>query len=147
MLYSKSAEYAIQAMIYLAETKSDKPVVTSKIAKDYNISHQFLAKIVQTLAKNRLIKTTRGRTGGISLYREAKDIYIHQIVDAIDGPPPEQEQCAIGLDFCSDDVPCPLHHQWKPIRESIRQMLSSENLEELADRVIAKRELMPSNSL
>jgi len=49
MLYSKSAEYAIQAMVYLAEAKSEKPVMTAKIAKDYNIPYQFLAKIVQTL--------------------------------------------------------------------------------------------------
>ena len=142
MLYSKSAEYAIQAMIYLAEYKSDKPVMTSKISHEYNIPHQFLAKIVQTLVKHRLIKATRGRTGGINLYRDAKDIYLDQIVDAIDGPPLEEERCAIGLDLCSDDAPCPIHHSWKPIKKSIRSMLTQENLEELAHRVTAKRNKM-----
>tara|TARA_B100001964_G_scaffold54487_1_gene61658 strand:- start:1133 stop:1594 length:462 start_codon:yes stop_codon:yes gene_type:complete len=142
MLYSKSAEYAIQAMVYLAEAKSEKPVMTAKIAKDYNIPYQFLAKIVQTLVKHRLIKATRGRTGGINLYRDAENIYLYQIVDAIDGPPPEEDQCAIGLDLCSDDTPCPLHHTWKPIKESIRKMLAEENLEELAHRVVEKRRLM-----
>ena len=142
MLYSKSAEYAIQAMIYLAEYKSDKPVMTSKISHEYDIPHQFLAKIVQTLVKHRLIKATRGRTGGINLYRDAKDIYLDQIVDAIDGPPLEEERCAIGLDLCSDDVPCPIHHTWKPIKKSIRSMLSHENLEELAHRVTEKRNKM-----
>ena len=142
MLYSKSAEYAIQAMIYLAEYKSDKPVMTSKISHEYDIPHQFLAKIVQTLVKHRLIKATRGRTGGINLYRDAKDIYLDQIVDAIDGPPYEEERCAIGLNLCSDDVPCPIHHSWKPIKKSIRSMLSHENLEELAHRVTEKRNKM-----
>tara|TARA_B100001013_G_scaffold303945_1_gene206239 strand:- start:815 stop:1327 length:513 start_codon:yes stop_codon:yes gene_type:complete len=142
MLYSKSAEYAIQAMIYLAEIRSEKPVMTSIIAKEYDIPYQFLAKIVQVLVKQRLIKATRGRTGGINLYRNAKDIYLHQIVDAIDGPPPDQDQCAIGLDLCSDDTPCPLHHNWKPIRNAIRKMLESENLKELANRVTEKRKLM-----
>jgi Rrf2 family protein len=142
MLYSKSAEYAIQAMIYLAEYKSDKPVMTSKISQEYGIPHQFLAKIVQTLVKHRLLKATRGRTGGINLYRNARDIYLHQIVDAIDGPPHEEERCAIGLDLCSDDVPCPIHHTWKPIKRSIRSMLSHENLEELAHRVTEKRNKM-----
>ena len=139
MLYSKSAEYAIQAMIYLAEAKSEKPI---KIAKNYNIPYQFLAKIVQTLVKHRLIKTTRGRTGGINLYRDPENIYLYQIVDAIDGLPPEKDQCAIGLDLCSDDTPCPLHHTWKPIKENIRKMLADENLEELAHRVVEKRKLM-----
>ena len=142
MLYSKSSEYAIQAMVYLAEAKSEKPVMTAKIAKDYNIPYQFLAKIVQTLVKHRLIKATRGRTGGINLYQDAENIYLYQIVDAVDGPPPEEEQCVIGLDLCSDATPCPLHHTWKPIKESIRKMLADENLEELAHRVVEKRKLM-----
>ena len=142
MLYSKSAEYAIQAMVYLAEAKSEKPVMTAKIAKDYSIPYQFLAKIVQTLVKHRLIKAIRGRTGGINLYQDAENIYLYQIVDAVDGPPPEEDQCVIGLDLCSDDTPCPLHHTWKPIKENIRKMLTDENLEELAHRVVEKRKLM-----
>ena len=142
MLYSKSAEYAIQAMIYLAEAKSEKPVMPAKIAKDYSIPYQFLAKIVQTLVKHRLIKATRGRTGGINLYQDAENIYLYQIVDAVDGPPPEKDQCAIGLDLCSDDTPCPLHHTWKPIKENIRKMLADENLGELAHRVVEKRRSM-----
>ena len=142
MLYSKSAEYAIQAMIYLAEHKPEKPVMTRKIAEHYNIPYQFLAKIMQGLVKHRLIKATRGRTGGINLYREAKSIHLHEIVYAVDGPPPEQKRCAIGLDLCSDEVPCPLHHTWKPIREAIHKMLQSENLAELSERVIEKKKLM-----
>jgi len=79
-----------------------------------------------------------------NLYQDASNIYLNQIVDAIDEPPPIKEQCSIGLDLCSDDVPCPIHHTWKPIRKAIREMLASENLEELAHRVIEKRKLMNS---
>ena len=142
MLYSKSAEYGIQAMIYLSENQTDNPTMISKIAESYNIPYQFLAKIVQTLVKHRLIIAKRGRNGGIFLGRDPKEIYLNEIVYAIDGPPGDVEQCAIGLDLCSDDTPCPLHHSWKPIRQSIQKMLSSENLEELAHRVIKKRKIM-----
>jgi Rrf2 family protein len=142
MLYSKSAEYAIQALIYLAEIKPDKPVMISEIAEAYNIPYQFLAKIVQTLVKQRLVVATRGRNGGINLARGAKDIYVNQIVNAVDGPPPERDICVIGLDECSDETPCPLHHKWKPIRIQIREMLSKEHLDDLAHRIIEKRKLM-----
>ncbi len=142
MLYSKSAEYAIQAMIYLAEKKSDGPVMISEIASGYNIPQQFLAKIAQTLVKHRLLKAVRGRNGGVLLAKPASEIFLHHIVWAIDGPPPDREQCVIGIDYCSDSAPCPLHHRWKVIREDIRVMLESETLEELADRVLEKRELM-----
>ncbi len=139
MLYSKSAEYAIQAMIYLAELKSEKPVMIREIAEAYGIPSQFLSKIMQTLVKQRLIKATRGRKGGINLNKPAREIYLNQIVYAIDGIPPEQEQCVIGLDLCSDDTPCPLHEQWKPIRHQLRHMLELESLDGLAKRVMDKR--------
>jgi len=142
MLYSKSAEYAIQAMIYLAELKSEKPVMVREIAEAYGIPSQFLSKIMQTLVKQRLIKATRGRKGGITLNKPAREIYLNQIINAIDGPPPEKEQCVVGLDLCSDETPCPLHEQWKPIRLKLRNMLDSESLDILAKRVLSKRKIM-----
>jgi len=142
MLYSKSAEYAIQAMIYLAEKNTSEPIMISKIAKEYNIPYQFLAKIMQILVKQRLVVATRGRKGGVNLAKDSKDIFLHQIVYAVDGQPPDKDQCVIGLDKCSDEVPCPLHDQWKPIRKQIREMLTSEPLDDLAERVLEKREKM-----
>ena len=70
------------------------------------------------------------------------EIYVNEIVHAIDGPPPEREQCVIGLDLCSDETPCPLHDKWKPIRYKIAEMLAGEHLDDLAERVTAKREKM-----
>ncbi len=142
MLYSKSAEYAIQAMIYLAEHKPEKPVMIRKIAESHNIPYQFLAKIMQILVKNRLIVATRGRTGGVKLGMDPKNIYLNQIVYAIDGLPPDQEQCVVGLDLCTDDAPCPLHDEWKPIRQRLRDLLAGEPLDDLAQKVIEKRKKM-----
>jgi len=147
MLYSKSAEYAIQAMIYLAEKNDPNPVMVGEIAKAYDIPQQFLAKIAQNLVKQRLLSAVRGRNGGLRLAKPAKEILLNQIVSAIDGPPPEEEICVIGLDYCSDETPCPLHHQWKPIRKQIRSLLEEENLEQLARDVIKKRKLMKKEGI
>ena len=146
MLYSKSAEYAIQAMIYLTENKFDSPTMIHKIASSYGIPSQFLSKIMQSLVKHRLIHATRGRTGGVTLAKSPEIIYLNDIVVCIDGPILENPQCVIGLNLCSDEVPCPLHDQWKPIKEKMRQMLENESLKHLADRVIAKREKMNRKS-
>jgi Rrf2 family transcriptional regulator, iron-sulfur cluster assembly transcription factor len=142
MLYSKSSEYAIQAMIYLAENQSMNRIMVNKIAAEYDIPVYFLAKIVQTLSKHHLIRSFRGRNGGIQLNKPAKDIRIIDIVYAIDGPPPEVEMCVIGLDECSDSVACPLHNNWKIIKENIRVLLGHENLDTLAEEVIKKKELL-----
>jgi len=142
MLYTKSAEYATQALIYLAEKNTDQPTMISEIAEAYEIPRQFLAKIAQTLVKYRLLDAIRGCNGGVKLARPAKEIYMHQIVYAIDGAPPEHDQCVIGINECSNLAPCPFHDKWKVIREDICEMLMSENLHTLAKRVIEKRNEM-----
>ena len=101
VLYSKSAEYAIQAMIYLTENKFDSPTMIHKIASSYGIPSQFLSKIMQSLVKHRLIHATRGRTGGVTLAKSPEKIYLNDIVVCIDGPILENPQCVIGLNLCS----------------------------------------------
>jgi len=131
-------------MIYLAVNQKDSRIMVNKIASEYDIPLYFLAKIVQTLAKHHLIRSYRGRNGGIKLNKPANDIRVIDIVYAIDGPPPEKEMCVIGLDECSDSVACPLHNNWKIIKENIRVLLGHENLENLANEVIRKREVLRS---
>ena len=139
MIYSKSAEYAIQAMIYLAEQDGDRLSMVSAIAEDHNIPRHFLAKLVQTLTRHHLIQSFRGRTGGIRLARPADKITLLQVVHAIEGPPPENEMCVIGLDICSDAACCPLHIQWKRIREEVRTTLHRQTLQDLAIGMQRKR--------
>jgi len=139
MLYSKSAEYAIQAMIYLAENEGKGLVMVSSIAEAYDIPKHFLAKLVQSLTRNHLIKSYRGRNGGIKLARSAKEITLLQVVNVIEGPPPEQEMCVIGLDICSDSVACPLHNQWEHIKNLVKDTLHDETLADLAEGMRTKR--------
>ncbi len=139
MLYSKSAEYALQAMIYLAEHEDRGLAMVSSIAAAYDIPRHFLAKLVQTLTRHHLIKSYRGRNGGIKLAGPAEKITLLQVVSAIEGPPPEQEMCVIGLDVCSDDAVCPLHNQWQHIKDLVQETLHHQTLADLAEGMRRKR--------
>ena len=139
MLYSKSVEYALQAMLYLAEHEGEGLAMVSSIAEAYNIPKHFLAKLVQTLTRNHLIKSYRGRNGGIKLGRAADKTTVLNIVNAIEGLPPERDMCVIGLDECSDAVPCPLHNQWQHIKNLIDDTLSHQTLADLAEGMREKR--------
>ena len=70
------------------------------------------------------------------------EIHLREIIQAIGGPPPEQDVCIFGLDLCSDVQPCPFHDKWLPIKEQIQDMEESENLAQLAKRVAKKHEAM-----
>ena len=140
MLYSKSAEYAIQAMLYLADHEQDGLILVGTVAEACDIPRQFLAKLIQNLQRARLVQSFRGRKGGIRLARSTEDITLLQIVHAIEGPPPEQEMCVIGLDYCSQRVVCPLHFEWTHIRDLIRDTLEHQSLADLVEGLRKKRE-------
>ena len=144
-MFTESVKHAIQAMIYLAANK-DENVMVSKIAEDYDIPKFYLAKLVQTLSKQGLIHTTRGRTGGIKLNKPAKEICVIDIIQAINGPFPDEaeEMCIFGLDICTDSVPCPIHDVWKGLKENIKGNLHHQNLESLAKELNRKHKISGS---
>jgi Rrf2 family nitric oxide-sensitive transcriptional repressor len=79
MQLSLHADYSLRALIYLA-TQPDRIVRTQDISEAYNISKHHLVRVVQTLAQNGYVKIHAGRSGGLSLHREAGQIRIGDVV-------------------------------------------------------------------
>lgn len=129
----------MQAMIYLAENENQGLIMVSAIAEAHDIPKHFLAKLVQTLTRHHLIKSFRGRKGGIKLARPASEITMLQVVNAIEGIPADDEMCIIGLDVCSEEVACPLHDQWQHIRDLVEETLHHQTLATLAEGMRKKR--------
>jgi Rrf2 family protein len=100
MQITRQADYALRAMVYLAQLEPTQRAATSQIAEDQRIPPSFLAKIISQLSIAGLIHTSRGARGGVTLAREPKAISLLEVVEAIDGP--------IMLNECTDDTTnCP----------------------------------------
>jgi Rrf2 family protein len=95
MQITRQADYALRAMIYLANLDPTQRAATSQIAEDQHIPPSFLAKIISQLSIAGLIHTSRGARGGVSLARTPSEISILEVVEAIDGP--------ISLNECTQD--------------------------------------------
>lgn len=134
-MFSTSCHYALQAMLYIAlHSKKDQNIDLSQIAEKQNIPKHFLSKILQSLVKNRLLVSMKGPTGGFRLSRDADDISLIEVVDAIDGLD-IFTQCGIGFKRCNDDNPCPIHTDFKRVREQIKELFQSKSLLELTNDV------------
>ncbi|WP_233238738.1 Rrf2 family transcriptional regulator [Bordetella sp. LUAb4] len=72
-------DYSLRALIYVA-AHPDEPVTIQHIADAYGIPRNHLIKIVQKLGQAGFLHTTRGRTGGLRLGREPRDINIGEVV-------------------------------------------------------------------
>jgi len=132
-MFSKTCEYGIRAAIFIAsESLQDKRVGLKDIAQKIDSPEAFTAKILQVLARNKIVNSIKGVGGGFEIpKKKMKKIKMTQIVKAIDGDV-VFTGCGLGLSKCSDEHPCPAHFKFKSIRTELATMLENTNLEELA---------------
>jgi Rrf2 family protein len=111
MQITRQADYAVRAVLYLAQNGSDKRAATSQIAEEQQIPPSFLAKIVSQLSVAGLLQTSRGARGGVSLARTPEEISLLEVVEAIDGPILLNE-CVAANGACTFGDDCPMRPVW-----------------------------------
>lgn len=127
---SLTTGYAVLALNCL-EAPGGEPVQVASVAATMGLPGPFLSKIVNRLAVEGLVKTRRGRCGGVTLAREASNISLEEIVRAVDGENWDKG-CFLGLRTCR--VPegrCPLHQFWLDQIEVFRARMASVSLADL----------------
>lgn len=135
MLLSRTCEYGVRAMVFLAaELPTDYRAVRT-ISENLEISFHFLTKIFQQLTRAGLLRSYRGPNGGVMLSRPGSEITLKEIVVAIDGPELFNE-CVLGLPGCGEDRPCPLHESWSTVRIELEKMLEGRTLDEIGAAVV-----------
>ncbi len=134
MLLSKSCDYGLRAAVYVAAHGDGRFVPIGEIAEALGVSFHFLTKSLQRLTQHRILTSSRGPKGGVSLARSAAEISVFEVVVAVDGND-LFERCVLGLDHCGDDHPCPLHGQWKAVKAEMERIFTETNLRLLAERM------------
>ena len=131
MIYTKTGEYAIRAILFLARQSEDAMVMSSEVAKREDIPSHYLAKILQRLAKYGYVDSFKGRGGGFKITKLALDSSILDIVERIEGPVVTLK-CITGLKECSEEAPCPLHDEWSELTDKIHNLISSKSVREVS---------------
>jgi Rrf2 family protein len=131
VLYSRSSQYAIRALSHLATQPPRTYVPVRTVARQAQVPMPFLAKIMQQLARRRLISSQKGPNGGVALSRPAADITLESVIVAIDGLEMTRA-CILGLTRCDENVPCAIHDVWKGLRASLCETLHERTLADVA---------------
>lgn len=132
-MFSKACEYAIRASVYIAgQSLQHQKVSLKDVAQAIESPEAYTSKILQQLVKNKIIISEKGPTGGFSISLDKLETsYLSAIVTAIDGNDIFLG-CGLGLKKCNEKKPCPVHHQFKDIRDRLRNMLETTSLQSLA---------------
>jgi Rrf2 family protein len=129
-IFSKTCEYAIRAVFFIAHKTSDGGRVGIKeIASGIDSPEHFLAKILQDLSRKGIVQSAKGPNGGFYLDESALKRPLADIVEAVDGNG-IFIGCGLGLKQCSEVNPCPLHNDFKMIRNQIHDLLQRTAISE-----------------
>ncbi len=132
-MFSKTCEYAIRALLFIAQkSRENKRVGTKEIAREIDSPEYFIAKILQDLSRKGYVQSMKGPSGGFYFEEQSLKTSLSEIVRAIDGDK-IFSGCAMGLRQCSEQRPCPLHNEFRFIRAEINRMLDQSTLGEFAE--------------
>ena len=134
-MFSKSCEYGIKAMIFVAQKSQEEARVGVKdIAKGINAPAHFIAKILQELSRKNLVQSMKGPNGGFYLEKTDFQTSLADIVKAIDGDS-IYDDCVLGLKACSQKNPCPVHDEYKEVKKNLITMLEKNTLKDFNDKL------------
>ena len=102
-----------------------------EIAKQTDTPVAYTAKIMQILSRKGLVYSSRGLHGGFYFDKHSPEIQLYNVIAAIDGIG-FLEGCGLGLKKCNEKKPCPVHNQFKIIRENLKKMLETTTIKTLA---------------
>ncbi len=136
-MLSKACKYAIRAMIYLASRAHEEVKINIKeLAAEIDSPEPFTAKIMQSLSKQQIVSSLKGPNGGFYLTPTQAQVPLLEIVKAIDGLNSISD-CGLGLRYCSDTNPCPIHIEFSQIRDGFTQLLTDNTIASLATQLQA----------
>lgn len=134
-MLSKSTEYAIRALVYvqLRNWEEKRPGV-GEIAKEIEAPEAYTAKILQTLTKNKLMDSMKGRGGGFFFNDNQSNLSLYDVIHVIEGDA-IFHKCGFGLKQCNNNNPCPLHEKYKNVRDEFFSIVKSETVKSLSTKI------------
>lgn len=128
-MLSQTAEYALRAVLHLAEQAPDQPVPVGDIAQALDVPRNYLSKTLHQLARAGVVTSTFGPGGGFRLAAPAESLTLARVVGPFDTT--GERHCLLGRARCADADPCPAHARWKGISAQIEQFFAATTVADL----------------
>jgi Rrf2 family transcriptional regulator, cysteine metabolism repressor len=86
MRISTKGRYAVRALLEMADSISDKPLLLSYVANKQEIPERYLIQIFSSLRKAGIVNSFRGAKGGFQLAKRTEDLTLADVLEAAEGP-------------------------------------------------------------
>jgi Rrf2 family protein len=132
MKLSSNEEYGLRCLVRLGY--ADSGLTIPEISQREGVSPAYCAKILRTLRKGGFVKAARGKEGGYTLARPAREIVIGEVIDVLGGRLFESGFCndhAGQVAICTRSVDCSVRSLWRAVQVAVDQVLSRTTLRDL----------------
>lgn len=134
-MLSLTCKTAIKAVIYLASKfETGEKAGIKEVAEYIDASEHSVGKILQALVKENVVNSLKGPTGGFFMSQRQMNQPTLNVIVAIDGID-VFNQCGLGLSKCSATHPCPMHDDYKLIRDQFKEMCRQKKVGDLCESV------------
>jgi Rrf2 family protein len=131
-MLSNTGEYALRAVIHLAEHEGEGPVRVEDVARALDVPRNYLSKILNALVKRGILVSCRGPRGGFELAMPATEISLFDVVSEFDSMEARRE-CLLGRGECSDANPCAVHDLWKGLATDVALFFRETKLADVVE--------------
>ncbi len=134
-LLSQTTQYALYALTYLGQLPEGEFAFAKTIAEAEDVPPNYLAKVLQRLARSGFLESVRGPGGGFRLKVALDTITLDAIRSLFEGPWCERI-CVLGRKQCGDENPCAAHPQFKPVADQIYDYLCETTVANLVQGAV-----------
>lgn len=127
-----TSEYALRALIYLAQNADAWPVSGTRIASETGISRKYLSKILADLVRAGVLEASPGKGGGFRFSRSPKQIHLYEVVAPFEPVLSNRRPCPFSIEVCNDEQPCQGHERWKRVRDAYAEFLHGTSIYDVA---------------
>ena len=134
MLFSKSFGYALRGILYIAVVADNKKrVQVDEVAMQLVVPKHFLGKIMKKIVKKKILNSTKGPYGGLSINEKTLSTSLIELFMITDKNT-QLNKCLLGLKECNPGGPCPLHYKMANHKKELVKLLSDTTVGDLLEQ-------------
>jgi Rrf2 family iron-sulfur cluster assembly transcriptional regulator len=122
------------ALVDIGIQGSSRPVSLAEISGRQDISQEYLEQLFLKLRKAGLVDSARGPGGGYRLSRDAGDIFVYDIIAAVDEPMKMTRCEGDAVEGCVKGERCCTHDLWSSIGRQVNTFLANVSLDDVVNR-------------
>jgi Rrf2 family protein len=143
MWISGTTQYAIRAVVHVAEHAGDEPLRVDAIAAALDVPRNYLSKTLHQLVKVGVLRSGRGPRGGFQLAESPDQLSLARVAAPFDDL--GNRKCLLGRATCGARSPCAAHGRWEKISTALLQFFGTTTIADLMAEIAARPAAAPAN--